>query len=161
MRNAVIAALGAAIGGLVLSAGCAGGAGSTPGEASTTPPDVAIVGSWRPVSIAGYVPPAGDPNAYVAAPITFDGQHRLHGTDGCNRFDLTYRVTRDGSFSVSEGAMTAIGCANVPNDQVTARARRVVVDGGVLTFFDGTGQLLGRYQRIGPASGSDLGRPSG
>lgn len=153
MRNLLVGRLAALIALSCLVAGCADGGGpqSPPGAA---PPPVGIVGSWRPTSIPGYTAPAQYPDALVQAPISFDRQQRLWGTDGCNDFDGSYRVGRDGSFAAKLGAMTEIGCGNVPNGQVTATARRVVVDGEQLTFLGAGGELLGRYQRI-----ASLGRP--
>ena len=111
----------------------------------------------RATSIPGYTPPASYPDAFQDAPISFDVRHRMWGSDGCNSFEVSYRVGRDGSFSSGPGAMTAIGCANVPNDQVTAQARQVVIDNGELTFLDGDGRLLGRYQRIPAVGRPDVG----
>jgi heat shock protein HslJ len=139
-----------------LLAGCANSGGASPGGTGHEP-SIAVIGSWRPVSIPGYTPPARFPDAFADAPITFDSRHRLWGTDGCNGFDVSYRVARDGSISVGEGASTSIGCANVPNDRVTAKARRLVVDGDALTLFDGDGRVLGRYQRISAVGRPDVG----
>jgi heat shock protein HslJ len=151
-----LAALAALTGVLVLLAGCANSGGAAPGGTGGEP-STAVIGSWRPVSIPGYAPPARFPDAFKDAPITFDSRHRLWGTDGCNGFDVSYRVARDGSISVGDGSSSSIGCANVPNAQVTTKARRVVVDGDELTLLDGDGRLLGRYQRIPAVGRPDVG----
>lgn len=106
------------------------------------------------MSIPGYTAPAQFPDALAQAPISFDRAYRLWGTDGCNDFDGTYQVGRDGAFSARLGAMTEIGCGNVPNGQVTSAARRVEVAGEQLTFLGAGGEVLGRYQRT-----ASLGRP--
>jgi heat shock protein HslJ len=156
MRKPLLGPLAALAGLLGLLAGCANSAGASPGGTGGEPP-TAVIGSWRPVSIPGYTPPARFPDAFADAPITFDSRHRLWGTDGCNSFDVSYRVARDGSISVGEGVETSIGCANVPNELVTTKARRVEVYGDVLTLQDGDGRLLGRYQRIPAVGRPDVG----
>jgi heat shock protein HslJ len=152
-RIGAIVALGALLG---MLAGC--GDGREPGSPpEAAPPQVGIVGSWRPVAIPGYKPPAQYPDAFANAPISFDRRQRLSGTDGCNAFEVSYHVARDGSFSSGEGPMTAIGCANVPNGPVTGQARHVTIAQDVLTFIDGKGRVLGVYQRIAPVGRPDVG----
>jgi heat shock protein HslJ len=131
--------------------GCARSAEAAPSPGGTTDLAVAIVGTWRPAEIPGYTPPPQYPNALRDATITFDGQHTLQGTDGCNGFRLDYRVTSDGKIRVGEGVQTLIGCANVPNDEVVSSAARVQVSAGSLTFVDSHGTLLGRYDRVADA----------
>jgi heat shock protein HslJ len=125
--------------------------GAAPGGPASDPGldlPSAVVGTWRPVEITGYRVPADYPDAFRTATITFTSDHRLRGSDGCNRFDVSYHVSRDGSIRVGQGAMTLIGCANVPNDQVTGRAARVAFEDGLLTFVDQDGDVLGSYGRV-------------
>ena len=126
--------------------------GTAPGGPASDPgvdPAVAIIGTWRPIEITGYQVPSAYPEALRTATITFGSDHHLRGSDGCNRFDVLYRVARDDSLSVDQGPMTAIGCANVPNDRVTADAARITFEDGRLTFLDQGGAVLGTY---GPAT---------
>ena len=129
-------------------AGCASSGGRHGPSVDPAGLLVAVVGTWRPVEIAGYVPPPQYPDALRGATITFDTHHRLQGTDGCNRFSVGYILAPDGSIQVGQGAMTAIGCANVPNDVVTSTARRVSIDNDQLVFLDADGSVLGRYERV-------------
>ena len=137
---------------LALLSGCARSADAAPGPGEASDLAVAIVGTWRPVEIPGYTPPPQYPDAFRGATITFDGKHTLRGTDGCNAFNVSYRVTAAGFLRVGQGPETLIGCANVPNDQVVSSAARVQISGGSLTFVDSHGTLLGRYDRVGDAA---------
>jgi heat shock protein HslJ len=152
MRGRLIPATGLLVLLLTLLSGCARSAEAAPGPGGTTDLAVAIVGTWRPVEIPGYSAPPQYPNALRDATITFDGQHTLQGTDGCNGFRVSYRVTSGGLLRVGQGSETMIGCANVPNDRVVSSAARVQVSGASLTFTDAGGKVLGRYTRAGATS---------
>jgi heat shock protein HslJ len=149
MRRRTIPVTGLLVLALTLVSACARSADAAPGHGGTTDLAAAIVGTWRPVEIAGYAPPLQYPNALRDAPITFDGKHTLQGTDGCNGFRIDYRVTSDGGLRVGEGAQTLIGCANVPNVEVVSSADRVQISGASLRFTDAGGKVLGRYTRAG------------
>jgi heat shock protein HslJ len=149
MRRRTIPVTGLLVLALTLVSACARSADAAPGHGGTTDLATAIVGTWRPVEIPGYTPPGQYPNALRDAPITFDAQHTLQGTDGCNGFRIDYRVTSEGRLRVGEGVQTEIGCANVPNVEVVSSADRVQISGGSLTFTDAKGKVLGRYTRSG------------
>ena len=151
-RSAALLAAVAGLCALVLAllGACAsqGGTKSPPGGPLTDDVASAIIGTWRPMTIAGYTPQAHFADGVARATITFERGGRWHGSDGCNAMSGTYRLGRGGAISTTVGPSTAIGCANVPNGQVLGSAATAQVVGQQLTFMDGVGVVLGRYMRL-------------
>ncbi|WP_146174781.1 META domain-containing protein [Umezawaea tangerina] len=110
-----------------------------------------VEGRWRPESIAGYTI---DPARTAANPreplVEFRPDGTLTTSDGCNVVEIPYTVGEQGAFGHgAPGPQTDIGCWAVPNLGVVLKAKRVDVDGDVLTFLDGAGVEVGRYARAG------------
>jgi heat shock protein HslJ len=132
---------------------------TTPGEengtvVSTPSPSVsatalgaALIGTWRPVDIAGFDPSKLSLSHSRNAAVTFRGDGRWRGTDGCNGIGGTYSASNDGTITADDsGATTDIGCDNVPNRAVLARAARFTIDGRSLTFYAADGSRLAIYE---------------
>jgi hypothetical protein len=138
---------------LAAAAGCS--TASHQGARRVTPPRkdtpaVQIVGTWKPVWIAGFERGFGS----TPAVVTFDAAGRWSGSDGCNRLGGTYQVDPSGVFKATlDGVHTLIGCANVPNDDVMRTARRATGGDAELTFQSSDGRDLARYVRVRAASG--------
>jgi len=111
---------------------------------------VALVGTWRPVSITGFVVDEERRASNRSEPvITFRGDLTAQVSDGCNVGQIRYRTEAGGGFSGdTSGPWTDIGCENVPNTDVLAKAVRVDVRGDDLTFYGPAGDELGRYARM-------------
>lgn len=143
---------------LAVIAGCSGGGhgAASPGSSSSSRPDalaVRIVGTWRPVWIAGFADPI--PPTPRPATVRFDADGRWVGSDGCNGLGGSYRVDPSGAFSGRlEGMHTQIGCNNVPNEDVLPRATRVEVGDATLTFRSVDDRELARYVRVRSANGA-------
>jgi len=118
---------------------------------NTTPANVteaALVGSWRPVFIAGYHGPLTDPPLGVAPALSFDGRGHWGGTDGCNGMNGSYRLARNGAFQLVVGGMTQAACDGFPPTPASLRsAVRVELRGGRLTFFARNGDDIAQYGR--------------
>jgi hypothetical protein len=113
-------------------------------------PAVQIVGTWKPVWIAGFERGFGS----TPAVVTFDAAGSWSGSDGCNGLGGTYHVDESGGFKGTlVGAHTLIGCANVPNEDVMRTATRVTGGGAELAFQSSDGRDLARYVRVRKASG--------
>jgi len=119
---------------------------------SITPTDISkgIIGTWRPVEIAGFAPPAdAESKGYADAIVTFRANGTWRGSDGCNGLSGTYKVNSSGRFSVhGADVTTAMGCANVPNGNVLRSTGHVELSNDVLVFLSGTEKVLGRYSRV-------------
>ncbi len=121
---------------------------------STPGPAAALIGTWRPVDIAGYngqLPRSGSDNA----DISFAADGRWSGSDGCNGLGGTYKAADQGTITAEfRGATTDVWCANVPNSQVLANAARFTIEpitdsaSRSLVFYAAHGQLLATYQHL-------------
>jgi heat shock protein HslJ len=134
-------------------AACAGSGGKSGGGSGLgSEPDTTVAGTWRPVMITGYEPPAEYPDGFRTATISFNGAGGWLGSDGCNRLSGTYVFHGDGRLETTVGPSTLIGCANVPNAAVLAAAVQARLDGQQLTLLDKRGVVLARYERVNPTT---------
>lgn len=141
---------------VLLAAACSGSSARRSVPAPVTP---VLVGVWRPVRIAGYSGPLNlrrnlDPGV-VDSNLRFT-RSSLRAGDGCHPFGGSYKVGRNGAFSVSELATPFTGNAcsvTVPNIRVVTSAVRVSRRGNELRFFDRKGAELGVYAKV-PSSSS-------
>ena len=140
---------------LIAAAGCSSGSDHAarpvaPPQKNT--PIVQVVGTWKPVWIAGFT---RDLAALAeTAFVSFDTAGNWRGSDGCNGLAGTYQVDPSGTFKATpSGLRTLIGCANVPNDDVMRTATRVSGGDAALTFLAVDGRELARYVRVRTASG--------
>ncbi|MEO6713193.1 MAG: DUF6174 domain-containing protein [Mycobacteriales bacterium] len=83
-----------------------------------------VAGTWRPKKDNG-------------AFITFAGDGRYKGSDGCNGSSGTW-TTASGTLKVTTGIHTEIGCDNQPIDEWIAKADVVTVAGNSMTIATGT-----------------------
>lgn len=154
-RAALAVSLGVGLGMVLLTgaSGCASSGGNVAGGSGLgSEPDTTVAGTWRPLEITGFEPPAEYPDAFRSATITFNGAGGWMGSDGCNRLSGTYRFRGDGELEATVGPSTLIGCANVPNGQVLTSAARVRLAAAVLTLLDHGDRVLARYERVDPAN---------
>lgn len=118
---------------------------------TTTRPTVtpkALVGEWRPVSIAGYHGPLTKPPLGWTPRLSFDGQGRWSGSDGCNDVGGTYRLGRGGAFAFAVHGSTLVLCLRkTPTPDSLQAANRVVLRDGRLTFRTGDGHELAQFER--------------
>jgi META domain len=109
---------------------------------------VAIIGTWRPVSIAGYHGPLTDPPLAAAPILRFDGGGGWTGNDSCNNFGGSYQLKHDGTFHLIEQGSTKVGCRRkTPGPPISAV--RADISQGRLTFFGRDGRQVAEYQRVG------------
>ncbi len=77
-----------------------------------------VRGTWYPSRITGWTVSAfGKKATYDKAYLTF-GDEEWQAGDGCNEQRGTYHLEADGTFEMTSGASTEIGCANVPHVDV-------------------------------------------
>lgn len=111
----------------------------------------ALVGPWRAVSITGYTGPGGET-------LRFDGQDTWQGSDGCNDTYGTYRFGPTGTFNLTGGQTTAVGCVyarthahptggEAQTPPFPFAAVRVELLNSRLTFFARNGNQLAQYER--------------
>ncbi|TCO44926.1 heat shock protein HslJ [Kribbella antiqua] len=122
---------------------------STPSTSETTQTLTrALIGTWRPVDIVGFDRSKLSLAHSTRAAVTFDTNGKWGGTDGCNGIGGTYRASDDGTITAdTSGAVTLMGCDNVPNRGVLHKAARFTIDGRALTFYAADGRRLGTYER--------------
>lgn len=110
-----------------------------------TPLEYAILGRWQ-------APTPANQDAFVE----FTEYGLWFGTDGCNRAAGTWAVDADGSFhSQDAGAMTQIGCDNVPIPSAVWGATTASIGNGtgLLTLTDAEGEIFELEQtRVGSIS---------
>ncbi len=110
--------------------------------------EAALVGAWRPVSIAGYHGPLTAPPMGVPPVLSFDGRGHWGGTDGCNGMNGSYRLGTNGAFQLALGGMTQALCDRFPPTPASLRtAVQVELRDDRLTFFDREGTQIAQYER--------------
>lgn len=90
-------------------------------------------GTWYPSRITGWTVSAFGKATYDKAYLTF-GDEEWQAGDGCNEQRGTYHLEADGTFEMTSGASTEIGCANVPHVDVMESSTRLQVVGRTLVF---------------------------
>jgi hypothetical protein len=151
LATATMAAVGLAIAVTAPSENETAGVSTPSSSASTQTQTEALIGTWRPVDIVGFDSSKLPPLGVMATEwdITFTGDGRWQGTDGCNEIGGTYTASDNGPISVdTSGPQTLIGCSHIPNAVVLGRAARFAIDGRSLTFYAAAGQRLGTYERV-------------
>jgi META domain len=108
---------------------------------------VAIIGTWVPVSIAGYPGPLTDA-PFKEALLRFDGRGRWTGTDTCNHFSGSYQLRSGGAFHLVERITTKVRCERKTPGPPTS-AVRADISHGQLTLFGRDGRQVALYQRVG------------
>ena len=120
-----------------------------PTTTTTTPTNVteaALVGTWRPVSIAGYDGPLTDPPLTEAPILRFAANGEWNGNDSCNDFSGSYQLRSAEAFRLVIRVTTSVGCTrNTPSPPTTAV--RVELLNGRLTFYARNGSQLAQYER--------------
>jgi heat shock protein HslJ len=102
-----------------------------------------LTGTWRPTFIKDFA--KLDSTRKDPATITFGGDGKWRGSDGCNGIGGTYD-TDPGEISVkSTGVTTAMWCENVPHVDVLEKSAHFRVSGTVLTFYDANWNRLASY----------------
>ena len=95
---------------------------------------------------------AGPSTPAVASTLTFEGDQRVAGSTGCNRYTAPMTAT-DTSLRVGVIAMTRMACPPAVMDQETRFtaaleiARGYRQEGDVLTLLDEQGRLILRFTR--------------
>jgi len=122
-----------------------------PTTSTTTPTNVtvaALVGSWRPVSIAGYNRPLTDPPLSSAPTLRFDRLGSVSGSDGCNIIGGSYRLGRGGGILFTDVALTKARCLSTPEPpEPLNKTARIDIRNGRLTFLASDGHELAQYER--------------
>ena len=113
-----------------------------------TPPAItpdALVGTWRPVSVADYSGALTSPPLIEPPALRF-GDYAWSASDGCNDTSGgTYQLGPDGAIKFRGGMTTQVACAlSVPFPSATTR---LALDGGRLTFFADDGHQIAQYER--------------
>jgi heat shock protein HslJ len=124
-------------------------------EVTTTTPDTsaataaAIIGVWKPLSIAGYDGPLAKPPMSEAPLLRFDTATTWSGSDGCNDLSGTYVVDRAGLHTGRQIVQSAVLCRlTLPLRQLMTTATEVVVAADRLTLLRGESQTLATFQRV-------------
>jgi len=106
-----------------------------------------LFGEWNPVSIAGYRGPLASPPLASAPQLTFDGNGKWTGSDGCNLLGGTYRVGPGDTVHFTEAGTKRACGSSTPPDPIR-RATRVELHGYRLTFFGPAGRELAKYELL-------------
>lgn len=104
-----------------------------------------LEGTWRPsFSGSGVLPGTDEPY------VRFSNDGRWSASDGCNNTRGTFRVEDNGAVfrAGSTGYTTLIGGQNVPNVLVLRESRSVETGAQRLTFYNGSGSVIGSYSRV-------------
>jgi heat shock protein HslJ len=102
-----------------------------------------LTGTWRPTFIKDFAKLNSTRND--PATITFGGDGKWRGSDGCNGLGGTYDAD-PGEIRVEAGGVTtAMWCENVPNDDVLRKSAHFRVSGTVLTLYDAKWNRLASY----------------
>jgi len=104
-----------------------------------------IVGTWRPVSIAGYTGPLVEPPLNETPALRFDNKGTFSGNDGCNDFSGSYQLGNGGTFHFGQRSATLKRCPRRTPPPPESAARVELLDGR-LTFFDRVGQQVAQYE---------------
>jgi hypothetical protein len=100
----------------------------------------ALAGRWQPYPAKRF---RSSQQPYVS--FAADGQWT--GSDGCNGVGGTLRVGSAGELINVGGWTTLIGCLGAPVGSFVPKSGRVSASGGVLTFYDANGKVLGKLIR--------------
>ncbi|SNT10376.1 Heat shock protein HslJ [Micrococcales bacterium KH10] len=94
-----------------------------------------------------WYPKEPDPQAPDAAYIKFTPDYRYEATDGCNGTAGAWWIEPNGSFKLTFGISTLIGCAGVDviSQFYTVAALATDADTGELVLLDGAGVEVARY----------------
>ena len=106
----------------------------------------AIMGKWRPVSIAGYSGPLTKPPLGWEPHLSFNGRGRWSGSDGCNDIGGTYRLEGNGVHFFTLGG-TLVNCSDNPDFEPIEAAARSEVRNDQLTFLTADGHEIARFVR--------------
>jgi heat shock protein HslJ len=116
----------------------------------------AIIGTWRPVSIAGYDRP-------LEGSLRFNGRGSWSGSDGCNdytggTYSLDGNELRLGSAAVSQAACVLSGSTTPanPDFEPIVTAARIELRNDELTFLTNDGSEIARFERAGITARIDL-----
>ena len=132
-----------------------------PAATSTTAVSVpltqtAIIGTWRPISIAGYDRP-------LEGSLRFDGRGSWSGTDGCNdytggTYSLDGNELRLGSAAVTQAACVLSGSTTPanPDFEPIVTAPRIELRDDQLTFLTSDGNEIARFVRAGVTARIEL-----
>ena len=158
--GSVVVAVGvlALAGGIALTVGgtnhsnVSGPTPSSTTTATTVPTEDAaraIIGEWRPVSIAAYQGPLTSPPLNSPSVLRFTAATKWNGSDGCNGQDGTYALDDRGSVHFAVHISTTMACQEqTPTPQSLEAATRVEIHASRLTFFGPDGELA-EYARTG------------
>jgi hypothetical protein len=108
---------------------------------------VTIVGTWVPVSIAGYHGPLTD-QPFKEALLRFDDRGRWTGNDTCNYFGGSYQLRSGGAFHLVERITTKVRCERKTPGPPTS-AVRADISHDRLTLFGRDGRQVAVYERVG------------
>jgi heat shock protein HslJ len=115
-----------------------------PTHAALTPD--ALVGSWRPVSVAGYSGPLTSPPLLEPPALRFGDYGSWSGSDGCNDATGTFQLGPGDAIKLGSGAGTKVACRlSLPFPSATARFDLM---NGRLTLFADDGRQLAQYERV-------------
>ena len=146
-RSLVIAVAVLAVLGVGVVIGVAGSNDSKPPPAGVDPVATVpshLTGTWRPTFIKDFA--KLDSSRPDPAIVTFGGDGKWRGSDGCNGLSGTYRAD-PGEISVKSGPTTALWCENVPHIEVLRKAAYFRVSGTVLTLYDANWNRLAAYSQ--------------
>jgi heat shock protein HslJ len=107
---------------------------------------IAIVGTWRPISVTGYHGPLTDPPLTEAPMLRLDNRGEWTGNDSCNDFGGSYQLRSGGTFHLVERVTTKVLCRRSTPGPPTTAVRAELLNGR-LTFFGRDGHELAQYQR--------------
>jgi heat shock protein HslJ len=105
----------------------------------------ALLGTWRPASIAGFPNLASAPTDRATITFTADGHWK--GSDGCNAIGGKFKATATKVSTYDLGLQTAIGCNNVPHVTVLEQAVRWQATSTTLTLYGKSSTPLATYTR--------------
>jgi heat shock protein HslJ len=127
---------------------------------TTTRPQVteaALVGTWRPVWIAGYGGVLTSPPLTVVPVLRFDSIGGWTGNDLCNNFSGSFQLGSGGTFHFGQRVSTKVNCGRNALGP-PASVERVELRDGRLTFVARDGHALAQYEH--PTVGARVVLPS-
>jgi heat shock protein HslJ len=142
-----------------------GGVVSTPSPVPSVaqPLPAALIGTWKPVAIAGVDPAVLTPERVQRALWTFQaGGGSYVAGDGCSTTNMviagTYRAETDGAISDPNGPVKLPMICDSGAPQVSAV--RFAIDGNALTFYGSNGDQVATYEKTAspPVAAALLGR---
>jgi META domain len=108
---------------------------------------VAIIGTWVPVSIAGFPGPLTD-MPFKEALLRFDSRGRWTGNDTCNHFGGSYQLRSGGTFHLLERITTKIRCDRKTPGPPTS-AVKADISHDRMRLFGRDGRQVAVYERVG------------